>query len=74
MPTAGNRNYSDLSFYGRGIFGYYWSSTPYNSYNAYNFRFSSSNITPQDDNYRSYGRSVRCLMNNPATLTLNLNG
>lgn len=46
----------------RGSYGYYWSSTVYNSNGAYNLYLSSSYVLPGTDNDSKYrGRTVRCL-------------
>ena len=42
--------------------GYYWSSTPLDSYNAYILYFNSGNITT-GSSYRIYGYSVRPVQN-----------
>ena len=51
------------SVYGAGSNGYYWSSTWYNSTYAYNMRFYSSGVRPQDRSNRYYGFAVRCVKN-----------
>ena len=58
MPAVGFRDGSSLSF--AGMYGYYWSSTPYESlnYNAYGLRFYSSDHFVDWD-LRGLGRSVR---------------
>ena len=46
----------------RGSYGYYWSSTVYNSNSAYTLNLNSSNVLPGTYNYNKYnGRAVRCL-------------
>ena len=59
LPAAGYRNGSSL--YGVGSGGNYWSSTPYNSNDAYYLHFDSSG---QDMylSYRSNGLSVRLVV------------
>ena len=55
-------NWSGSSAYGRGINGYYWSSTAYTSYDAYYLFFNSGDVRPGTDYYRKYnGYSVRCV-------------
>ena len=50
------------SLYSRGTHGYYWSSTAYNSTNAYYLSFYSSSVGPGTYYYSKYsGRTVRCL-------------
>ena len=46
----------------RGSYGYYWSSSAYNSSGAYYLAFSSSRVRPGTDYYNKYdGRMVRCV-------------
>jgi uncharacterized protein (TIGR02145 family) len=61
MPAAGNRNNSNGSLNNQGSNGNYWSSTP-NGSNAYNLNFNSSNVNPGNNNNRSNGFSVRCVV------------
>ena len=69
LPFAGFRNRWDSDVNSRG-YGYYWSSTSYNENYAYNLYFSSSDIYPQDNSYRSSAFSVRCFKDSPTqTLT-----
>ena len=56
LPAAGYGYDSDLYF--AGSYGYYWSSTPENSYRAWCLNFSSSNFS-RDDSGRFYGQPVR---------------
>lgn len=53
--------YSSGSLYLSGSYGYYWSSTVYNSNYAYNLYLDSSSVSPQDNSNRYYGYSVRCV-------------
>ena len=46
----------------RGNFGYYWSSTARNTYNAYYLYFVSSNVSPTGNSDKSRGFSVRCVI------------
>ena len=48
------------SLYNVGSVGYYWSTTPYSSNNAYILLFSSNTITA-DYTGRDLGYSVRCV-------------
>lgn len=74
LPPAGNRLYSNLSFYNRGSYGSYWSSTPSTADRAYGLFFDTSNVSPQDVSRRSNGRAVRCLQNSPTrTVTFTAN-
>ena len=52
------------SVYYRGTFGNYWSSTTYSRYGAYYLSLYSSSVSPgtYDNNYYKYfGRTVRCV-------------
>lgn len=62
-PAAGYLNYDDGSLNVVGIYGSYWSVTPrVNVSTAYYLYFiSNGNVYPSSDDWRSYGRSVRCL-------------
>ena len=44
-----------------GNYAYYWSSTVYNSSDAYYLHFTATYVNPTLSNYRYYGRSVRCI-------------
>jgi len=71
LPTAG----SDSSYAGNN--GIYWSSdAPYEYYDTVSnaLWFSSSSINLRSENSISNRFSVRCFMNDPKTLTFNLNG
>ncbi|MDR1756740.1 MAG: hypothetical protein LBR65_07280, partial [Culturomica sp.] len=59
LPAAGSRYY-DGSLYSTGSYGRYWSSSPNDSFIAWNLYFDSSYV---DRNYygRRNGGSVRCV-------------
>lgn len=59
LPAADFRYGSSLD--DAGSLGYYWSSTPYENYghDACNLYFDSDNHGMNDDNRRSFGQSVR---------------
>ena len=57
LPAAGFRRGTDV--YNVGSSGYFWSSTPYDEDYAYYLGFNDSNVYPQGNYNRSYGRSVR---------------
>ena len=57
LPAAGYRY--GTSVYNVGLYGYYWSSTPYDSDYAYGLFFFSYYLYPQYYYYRYVGRSVR---------------
>ncbi|MBQ0093948.1 MAG: hypothetical protein KBS36_04850, partial [Bacteroidales bacterium] len=59
FPAAGHGTGTDL--YYAGSYGRYWSSTLNSSspYNAYDLNFGSGNVSPQNDNHRYNGSSVR---------------
>ena len=70
MPRAWIRSFSDASVNYVGNSGYYRSSTPFDTNSAYSLTFGSSSINPQVTSfYRSYGLSVRCFKDIPATPT-----
>ncbi len=54
-----------------GSYGYYWSSTPDGSDNAFNLNFSSGSVTPSDNNdlNRPDGHSVRCVAKDTSEIT-----
>jgi len=66
MPRAGLRDYVSASAYEHGVTAGYWSSTDSAGY-AYDLRFSSSMLNPQDGNFHSYGFSVRPFKDVPVT-------
>ena len=57
LPATGSRSTSAVS--NVGVLGNYWSSTPYDSNNAYIVYFSSSDLLPGSFNTRDYGYAVR---------------
>ena len=58
LPAAGYR--VGTSVFNVGSFGYYWSSTYYDSYSAYRLYFDSGDVDPQNYDFRrSGGFSVR---------------
>jgi uncharacterized protein (TIGR02145 family) len=59
LPAAGYRSSSE--FLNAGTYGYYWSSTQYNSISAYGLRFSSGYAYCYNNNLRNWGVSVRCV-------------
>ncbi len=69
MPMAGYRSYSSSNVANAGSYGFYWSSTAYSTNRAYYLAFNSSSITPQADQYRSNGYSVRCFKDTPTIPT-----
>lgn len=64
LPVAGYRrnDTTGISDEGSSGAGYYWSSTPYNSDNAYVFYFDSNSFYTNDSrNDGKFGQSVRCV-------------
>ena len=59
LPSAGYRGYSSGSLFGRGSWGFVWSSSV-DGKNARSLYFSSSNAS-DDWRYRASGFSVRCI-------------
>ncbi|MBQ9017562.1 hypothetical protein IJ118_00605 [Candidatus Saccharibacteria bacterium] len=51
----------DGTLYHAGRFGLYWSSTVYSSQLARLLSFRTGYVYPAGNDYRSYGRSVRCV-------------
>ena len=70
MPMAGFRRYSNADVSDVGTNGFYWSSTPSDSYSnsAYSLHFHPSSIA-QSHVYRSYAHSVRCFKDTPIVPT-----
>lgn len=62
LELSGYRN-TDGDFYSQGSNGNYWSSTPYDSTDAFSLAFNSSFLYPASYYYRTNGFSVRCLKN-----------
>ena len=62
LPAAGYRNNNDGALFNAGSYGKYWSSTEGISTNAYYLNFDSgSGNANLNDNYKTYGFSVRCV-------------
>ena len=59
FPAAGSRHYSSGDASYRGIYGGYWSSSPYYDY-AYKLSFGSSGASVYEGD-RAHGYSVRCV-------------
>ena len=59
LPAVGYRDFSDGTLYGAGSYGYYWSSTQSDSYDAYLLFFLSSNVFWNYFYDRKFGFSVR---------------
>jgi hypothetical protein len=60
-PASGYRLYSVGSLNGVGIFGFYWSASPFSNF-AYSLYFGNDGyVDPSYNNDRAFGRSVRCL-------------
>ena len=59
FPASGN--YNGTSLYGRGSYGFYWSSTWSSETNARNLNFYSSSVNPQDYYYRRLGFTARAV-------------
>jgi hypothetical protein len=57
FPASGRYNGTTLK--NRGTYGYYWSASFNSATNAYYLDFSSSNVNPQNNNYRYRGLTVR---------------
>ena len=71
FPAVGDRNNDSAgTLNNAGTWGYYWSSTQYNSDNAYNMNFNSSSVNT-DWNNRRNGFSVRCVRQEFTALIFN---
>ena len=57
FSCSGNGN--GRSWYNRGSYGYYWSSTFYSARYARNLFFNSGGVNPQDNYSRYYGFALR---------------
>ena len=60
-PASGLRRNNSSGLDEVGSRGYYWSASPYSYYAYYLFFSSNGSVYPSSNNFRSYGRSVRCL-------------
>ena len=60
--------YNSGSFYDGGGGGYYWSATSHSSIVGYSLSFNSGYVSSADDNYRRYGLSVRCVLDETTTM------
>ena len=61
LPAAGYRASASGTFNYTGTFGTYWSNTPSSSGGAYNLTFTNSDVSPNKDNFRANGFSIRCV-------------
>ncbi len=60
LPAAGFRDGTNVYNVGNnGYYGYYWSSTPYDEFNAYDMFFDSDYLNAAAHDSRNYGFSVR---------------
>ena len=58
LPAAGNRYGTNV--YNVGLYGYYWSATPYETYeSSAGYLYFSDGYALTDDDYRNYGHCVR---------------
>ena len=68
FPASGH--YDGTSLYGRGSYGYYWSSTWLSETNARYLNFNSTGVNPQNNNNRRYGFTVRAVQHLPERNTI----
>ena len=47
---------------GRGSYGYYWSSTRYDTINMHDLYLNTSSANPSNGSNRYYGSSIRCIL------------
>ncbi|MFA5643469.1 MAG: FISUMP domain-containing protein, partial [Candidatus Paceibacterota bacterium] len=73
LPLAGTRNRNSAALLHRGIFGYYWSSSPSGS-NASSPYFGSGGVFPAFADGRAAGFSVRCVKDDTVAPTIALSG
>ena len=65
VPLAGSRNSSSADTSSQGSYGLYWSSTRYNTSDAYKLYLGLTNLTPWSRSSRASGHSVRAFKNSP---------
>lgn len=61
LPATGSRSKDHGNSYHIGGYGYYWSSTVYNTTDGYFLRFDAGKVSPMAYNYFAYSFSVRCV-------------
>jgi uncharacterized protein (TIGR02145 family) len=61
LPAAGYRDHISGALNYRGHLGDYWSSRMYDATYAYDMYFYSTGQTVNDNDYRTYGQSIRCI-------------
>ena len=64
LPAAGYRGTSDGLLGNVGTNGYYWSSTPDGTTNAYGLYFNSTGMGPSSSLNKTFGFTVRCVSEN----------
>ena len=60
LPMPGIRSNSDADIYGPGSKAYYYIGTAHGD-RARNLNFNTTSVSPNNDSYKSYGMSVRCI-------------
>ena len=61
LPAAGCRSLDDGALDHQGSLGFYWSATSFSTDTAWSLTFYDG-YAAQNDNYRSYGFTVRCVL------------
>ena len=61
IPFSGNYGWSNGNLGYRGSNGYFWSSTPGGSTNAYNLNFYTAGVNPAYNLNKTSGLTVRCV-------------
>ena len=69
LPIAGNRYYSSGNADNKNYDAFYRSSSRKNENSAYMMYFYTTNINPNNVNYRTQGYPVRCFKNKPVIPT-----
>ncbi len=62
FPASGSRNWETGASSGVNSRGYWWSALPYSTTYGYTLGFNSTTVDPLAINYRSYGFSIRSVM------------
>ena len=61
IPFTGDYCWTSGIRLSSGAYGYFWSSTPNNSTDARHLNFGSTSVSPQGNNVKLNGLTVRCV-------------